>query len=499
MHITRTILCILALLPALAMADGAKCGKKVYWNYDTNAKILSIKGEGEMYDYEYSDVIPWNSYVDKIETIFIYEDVTTIGDNAFAECSALTSVIIPESVTSIGEEAFSNCSSLTTINIPTSVTVLKPRAFAFCINLNNVTIPASITAISDYAFYHCEAMTSMRLPATVTSIGESAFADCYSMTLVTIPASVKSISEDAFEDSGALLSIISEIENPFAIDESAFEDNYETATLYVPIGKKTLYQAAEGWKNFKNIVETEPVPPTNGQCGEKVFWKYDTNTETLTIEGNGAMYDFATSDKMPWAAYKDKITTVVVREKVTTIGNGAFYGFGKITSVTLPYSLTGIGQMAFLSCTSLTSIDLPIELETIGRQAFTNCTGLSKIVIPESVTNIGQMAFSNCKNITSVTSLSESPSPISTVFDSEVYSNATLNIPLGTLSTYKATDGWRNFININEETTSVSNVQQSADLKTVEIYQANGMKSPTLQRGLNIIKMSDGTVRKVAR
>jgi hypothetical protein len=112
----KTILFILALMPMIAMADSGKCGNKVYWNYDTNTRSLTFDGEGAMFDYDIRDVAPWHPYIDKIESVVIYDDVATIGDYAFGECKALTSVAIPESVTSIGKDAFFNCSALTTVN-----------------------------------------------------------------------------------------------------------------------------------------------------------------------------------------------------------------------------------------------------------------------------------------------------------------------------------------------------------------------------------------------
>lgn len=105
-----------------------------------------------------------------------------------------------------------------------------------------------------------------------------------------------------------------------------------------------------------------------------------------------------------------------------------------------------------------------------------------------------------CGNkVYSVTSMIESPFSVSTVFDNEVYASAALHIPYGTLNKYMTTEGWMNFKNIAEGPTAVNNVQQSVSQNIGEIYQTNGMKSPTLQHGINIIRMSDGTVRKVMK
>ena len=67
--------------------------------------------------------------------------VTTIGNEAFYQCSGLTSVTIPNSVTSIGEFAFSGCSGLTSVTIPNSVTSIGDYAFASCKSLKYIIIP----------------------------------------------------------------------------------------------------------------------------------------------------------------------------------------------------------------------------------------------------------------------------------------------------------------------------------------------------------------------
>ncbi len=132
---------------------------------------------------------------------------TKIFDGAFRNCSSLTSIEIPNSVTSIGSYAFRGCSSLTSIEIPNSVTNIGDYAFYDCDSLTSVTIPDSVTSIGAGAFYGCSSLTSVTIGNSVTSIGSYAFEDCSSLTSIEIPNSVTSIGSYAFEDCSSLTSI----------------------------------------------------------------------------------------------------------------------------------------------------------------------------------------------------------------------------------------------------------------------------------------------------
>ena len=145
----------------------------------------------------------------------------------------------------------------------------------------NVVIPEEVnymnrirkvTSIGESAFWHCS-ITSVTIPNSVTSIGESAFRECSGLTSVTIPNSVTSIGDYAF-DCKNLATVVSLIENPLTITwytsnpvaghiAIAFSQNtFMNGTLYVPKGTKFAYEAKEGWKDFRNIVEGTPTSIT---------------------------------------------------------------------------------------------------------------------------------------------------------------------------------------------------------------------------------------------
>ena len=143
-----------------------------------------------------------------LTSITIPDSVTSIGSEAFIFCSSLPSITIPDSVTSIEDYAFAHCSSLTSITIPDGVTSIATAAFQDCTSLTSITIPDSVTSIGIKAFYECSSLTSITIPDGVTSIGDSAFEGCTNLTSITIPDSVTSIGNNAFQRCISLTSIL---------------------------------------------------------------------------------------------------------------------------------------------------------------------------------------------------------------------------------------------------------------------------------------------------
>ena len=161
------VLMIASLLPATALAadivDSGTCGAEgdgsnLTWTLDSEG-VLTISGSGDMRDYDYSS--PWYENGNQIQSVFMANGVTSIGNFAFNECTSLTSMTIPDSVTSIGNGAFKGCTSLTSVTIPGSVTRIGVGAFASCTSLTSVTIPDSVTRIGKQAFDYCTSLTDV--------------------------------------------------------------------------------------------------------------------------------------------------------------------------------------------------------------------------------------------------------------------------------------------------------------------------------------------------
>ncbi len=178
--------------------DSGDCGEAVKWELFANG-TLHIYGSGAMSDYYGSGTgTPWYNMYEKITATVIDSGITTIGSNAFRNCTSLTSVSIPGSVATIGAFAFRNCDGLTNMTIPNGVTTIGDSALFDCDGLTSVTIPNSVTAICGEVFAHCGHLTSVTIPDSVITIGNLAFYRCDRLTKVVFQGSAPELSDNTF-------------------------------------------------------------------------------------------------------------------------------------------------------------------------------------------------------------------------------------------------------------------------------------------------------------
>ena len=152
-----------------------------------------------------------NNYVfqdcTNLTTLNLHDNIVHIGDGAFKGCTNLTSLNITDNVKYIGQYAFSGCSSLTSLHVPSGLTSIEPAAFSHCTQLTSLTLPKGITSIGHGAFYGCSQLSSLHIPNGVTTLGYHIFRDCSNLKSIIIPNSVNSIGEDAFYDCNSLKSV----------------------------------------------------------------------------------------------------------------------------------------------------------------------------------------------------------------------------------------------------------------------------------------------------
>ena len=193
------------------------------------------------------------------------------------------------------------------------------------------------------------------------------------------------------------------------------------------------------------------------------------------------------------------LTNFTIPSGVTKIGCYALSSCIGLTSLTLPSSVTEIGEHAFLNCRGLTNFTIPSGVTKIGAGAFFCCYGLISLTIPSSVTAIGSQAFNACSELTSIYAYMEKlPETGSNLFLGCDEKKCTVYVPKGTGDAYFRSAEFGYFYNIVEfDATGIDKVATSANAKEVSRYSANGQRLSAPAKGLNIVKYSDGSVKKV--
>ena len=424
--------------------DSGSCGENVTWTLTADG-TLTISGTGAMTDYTYDSRSPWYSCRTYIKRVVMQQGVTSIGGDAFWDCSGLTSVTIPDGVTSIGGDAFSGCAALTSVTIPGSVTNVGQDAFDNCSSLTDiyyggygtdwqkldVSIPTSATVhfkdniygkgdcginvtweltgdgtliisgtgrISNYShdnnapWYSCRAyIKRVVIQQGVRAIGDRAFWDCSGLTSVTIPDGVTSIGDYAFAYCVSLTSATIP-EGVTSIGWSAFENCTALTFMTIPEGVTSIGNSAfSGCSGLTSVT----IPDSVTSIGDYAFAYCVSLTSATIPEG-------VTS--IGWSAFENctALTFMTIPEGVTSIGNSAFSGCSGLTSVTIPSSVTSIGWSAFKNCTALTFMTIPESVTYISGEVFSNCVRLARVTIPKSVTEISSKAFYYCDSLTDV-------------------------------------------------------------------------------------------------
>ena len=215
--------------------------------YDGGTYSVTTIGDWAFYDY------------DALTSVSMPE-VTTIGDRAFESCDALTSVSMPE-VTTIGDRAFESCDALTSVSMPEATTI-GFGAFYWCSGLVSVSMP-SVTAIDEVAFQYCDALTSVSMPS-VTTIGERAFFRCDALTSVEMPEAM-TIGREAFSGCSALTSV--SMPSVTAIGEQAFSLCYSLTSVTMPSVTTIGVGAFNGCQNLTSV----DIPASVKMIGNYAF------------------------------------------------------------------------------------------------------------------------------------------------------------------------------------------------------------------------------------
>ena len=319
-------------------------GSNVTWSLDDNG-TLTISGSGKIEDCRSDIDQPWYSNRSDITSVVIEPGVTSIGSQAFYECSNLTSITIPSGLTSIGEQAFGNCTGLTSI-----------------------TIPSGLISIGDYAFWNCTGLTSITIQNGVTSIGTGAFWNCTGLTSITIPSSVTSIGVNVFYNCTGLTDITVDSSNPSFCSESGVLFNKDKTTLiYYPLGKTGSYTIPDGVTAIGDYafyycsrLTSVTIPSSVTSIGESAF-RHCTGLTSITIPNSvTSIVNLAFWDC-------DSLTIVYIPSGVNFVPDesGLTGDFISQTATKITYTVDSSNNVTItdISLSSVNTVDIPPEID----------------------------------------------------------------------------------------------------------------------------------------
>ena len=332
---------------AASAASSGNCGdsgSNVTWSLDDNG-TLTISGSGKIEDCRSDIDQPWYSNRSDITSVVIEPGVTSIGSQAFYECSNLTSITIPSGLTSIGEQAFGNCTGLTSI-----------------------TIPSGFISIGDYAFWNCTGLTSITIQNGVTSIGTGAFWNCTGLTSITIPSSVTSIGVNVFYNCTGLTDITVDSSNPSYCSESGVLFNKDKTTLiYYPLGKNGSYTIPDGVTAIGDYafyycsgLTSVTIPSSVTSIGESAF-RHCTGLTSITIPNSvTSIVNLAFWDC-------DSLTIVYIPSGVNFVPDesGLTGDFISQTATKITYTVDSSNNVTItdISLSSVNTVDIPPEID----------------------------------------------------------------------------------------------------------------------------------------
>lgn len=495
-----------------------------------------------------------------LASIALPDGVKTVGKKVFADCKQLSDVTMTNSVEIIGESAFAGCENLKNITLSENLNQISDGLFKDCSSISAVIIPSKITSIGANAFENCSNITSVNIPSSLTTIGYDAFAGCNSLEKVivsdltawcgiTFESNPLSIAHHLYSVDGTEITDLIIPDGVETINSYAFYGGTNFTSVKIPsslkkIGDYSFY----GCDNLSKVI----VPDLTSWCNINFGSNYNSNP--LSISGHlyseneheilDLVIPYGVQNINDGAFYGGKFSSLALPSSLKTIGNYAFSLCSNITSVVIPNGVTTIGMGAFGLCDKLAAVVIPNSVSSIGKSAFANCLSLYSVTSLINIPfNLDESAFQY----------------LGSDYDKNIiYMAATLYVPRGRTAMYRSVQGWKNFTNIMETDTKYSltymldgevyknyEIQAtevitpepdpyregyefsgwsaipsvmpahdvvvtgsftpsaginttSLDESTVECYYSiDGQRINTPQRGVNIIKMKDGSTKKI--
>ena len=370
----------------------------------------------------------------------------------------------------VEDSAFYDCRAI--MNACIAAKTIGASAFANCATVNPAKFEIMVDTIRDNAFTGCSKMEDAVLGENLKSIGNSAFKDCSSLKGITIPDSVKSIDYHCFSGCESL--------------------------SYVKIGAGLDVIQGGSFNGCRSLPEIT-IPPTVSRVGDYVF-SGCTSLADVTIADRDTDLKLGSNGSNPMFS-SCPLKSVYIGGNITYNatadgGNSPFCGNASLEAVKITGNVTEMLENEFNGCTNLNDVIIPNSVKSIGGRCFAGCKGLNAVLLGTGLKSIGDEAFSGCTALKKLVSKTAVP-PVcgSQALDDINKWECTLYVPQESLDAYKSAAQWKEFFFLETGIKNVSNTSSSATESAR--YSTDGTRIASPQKGINIIRMSDGTVKKV--
>ena len=463
-------------------------------------KVVKLKVKGEINSYDMiviRDKMPLLNELDLSEAVVVasskpfYQTYCTgknsLGGYAFYDLDKLVSVKLPKDLTTLGDYAFYACANLTSVDASaTEALDMGIGTFYFCDNLREFIAPPVISNIASSAFRDCKGLKELNIQRITGSIGSNAFSSC-GIRRLDIDSIGGNISSDAFGGCSSLQEVkigtlvgdlggrafygcsnlrsVEFVKGPQKIESNVFLLADKLETFVAGEGTKEIlkkaflaskieYRTDIFGQVHEELIDIERLalknvvlPESLQKIGEKAFYGCTSLCDfsipqSVTSIDEEAFYDCRS------------IESVVIPNGVKSVANRAFMGCNSLRNITFPDELSSIGVNAFYGC-GLETLKLPPMLRTIDERAFGGCSSLKELHIPSSMEGIGSDAFSGCDNLNAVYTYTIEPTEITeTTFST--FASASLYVPATSFWNYYWDIGWsrfnhKNFKDFNEK------------------------------------------------
>ena len=269
--------------------------------------------------------------------------------------------------------------------------------------------------------------------------------------------------------------------------------------MFLLLGCLSLYAADNALITRQITIKLEEAGTLPDRIASSEKYKI-TNLKIIgEINGTDLNMIREMAGRTAFSNYTDGKLSVLDLSEAKIVEGGGYYYYGNKSYNYYYTSNDVIGCCAFRDCSGLTSLTLPAGITKIGNGAFEGCSGLTSLNLPAGITSIGWYAFQGCSGLTSIYVYAKKVPKIgSYVFDGFDAKKCTLYVPMGTRDNYRLSGFGNYFENIVEfDATGIDKTTTSTDVEEVARYSVNGQRLSAPTKGLNIVKYSDGSVKKV--